>query len=156
MIATRNRPFSSAIDRQDSVTMPSGLVHALSLIGDRWALQVVAGLLDGPKRFGELADTLTGIAPNVLTSRLRQLERDGLVVATPYSRRPVRLAYALSDTGRELGGAIALLSAWGARQTGEAEGPVHEACGTPLETHLYCPTCERPADEVDVEALRWV
>ena len=103
MIVTRNRPASTTLDRQDSAAMPSGLVHALSLIGDRWTLQVVAGLLDGPKRFGELAETLTGIAPNVLTSRLRQLERDGLVVATPYTKRPVRLAYALSDTGRELG-----------------------------------------------------
>lgn len=156
MIVTHNRPDSTTIDRQDSEAMPRGLVHALSLIGDRWTLQVVAGLLDGPQRFGELAETLTGIAPNVLTSRLRQLERDGLVVATPYTKRPVRLAYALSDTGRELAGAIALLSAWGAHQTGEAEGPVHDACGTPLETHLYCPTCERPADGVDVEAVRWI
>ena len=134
----------------------TGLVHALSLIGDRWALQVVAGLLDGPKRFGELGESLDGIAPNILTARLRRLERDGVVVATPYSRRPVRLAYSLSDTGRELGGAIALLSAWGARQTGDTEGPVHDACGTPLEAHLYCSTCERPADEVDVEAVRWI
>ena len=156
MIVTRNRPASTTIDRQDSSVMPSGLVHALSLIGDRWTLQVVAGLLDGPKRFGEISETLTGIAPNVLTTRLRQLERDGLVVATPYTRRPVRLAYALSDTGRELAGAIKLLSAWGAHQTGEAEGPVHDACGTPLETHLYCPTCERPADDLDVEAVRWI
>ena len=136
--------------------MSRGLAHALSLIGDRWTLQVIAGLLDGPQRFGELAESLDGIAPNILTSRLRQLERDGLVVATPYTQRPVRLAYALSDTGRELAGAIALLRAWGARQTGESEGPVHESCGTPLETHLYCPTCERVADEVDVEAVRWV
>jgi DNA-binding HxlR family transcriptional regulator len=134
----------------------TGLANALSVIGDRWTLQVIAGLLDGPKRFGELAESLVGIAPNILTSRLRQLERDGLVVATPYSQRPVRLAYALSDTGRELAGAIALLRAWGARQTGDAEGPVHDTCGTPLETHLYCPTCERPVDEVDVEAVRWV
>ena len=66
-----------------------------------------------------------GIAPNVLTTRLRQLERDGLVVATPYSQRPVRLAYALTDSGRELGDAIALLSAWGAHQTGDTEGPTH-------------------------------
>ena len=136
--------------------MSTNLAHALSVIGDRWTLQVIAGLLDGPQRFGELAEALDGIAPNVLTTRLRQLERDGLVVATPYSQRPVRLAYALSDAGRELSGAIALLSAWGARQTGDAEGPVHGECGTALETRLYCPTCERPAEEGVREALRWI
>lgn len=134
----------------------TNLGHALSLIGDRWTLQVVAGLLDGPKRFGELAQRLDGIAPNVLTTRLRQLERDGLIVATPYSQRPVRLAYALADSGRELGDTIAVLAAWGARQTGEAEGPVHEVCGTSLETRLYCPTCERSIEELAAEATSWV
>lgn len=132
------------------------LAHTLALIGDRWTLQIVAGLLDGPKRFGELAESLTGIAPNVLTSRLRQLERDRIVVAVPYSHRPVRLAYALTDSGRELGDAISLLSAWGARQTGDTEGPVHESCGTALETRLYCPTCERSADDAAAEQLAWL
>ena len=91
----------------------------------------------------------------MLTARLRQLERDGLVVATPYSQRPVRLAYALSDSGRELADAISLLAAWGARQTGDTEGPVHGSCGTALETRLYCPTCERPADASAPEAMSW-
>jgi DNA-binding HxlR family transcriptional regulator len=136
--------------------MSTQLAHALSVVGDRWALQVVAGLLEGPRRFGELAEQLDGIAPNVLTTRLRQLERDGIVVATPYSQRPVRLAYALTDSGRELGDAIALLAAWGAHQTGDAEGPVHDACGTALETRLYCPTCERAADDVAAEAMSWI
>jgi DNA-binding HxlR family transcriptional regulator len=136
--------------------MSANLARALDVLGDRWTLRVVAGLLDGPKRFGELAETLDGIAPNVLTTRLRQLERDGLVVATPYSQRPVRLAYALSDAGRELGDAISLLSAWGARQVGDTEGPIHEACGTALEARLYCPTCERPADEHAAQAMSWV
>lgn len=136
--------------------MASNLAHALSVIGDKWALQVVAGLLDGPRRFGELAETLQGIAPNVLTARIRQLERDGLVVATPYSQRPVRLAYALTDSGRELGDAISLLAAWGARQTGDTEGPVHGACGTALETRLYCPTCERPAEEGVADLVSWL
>lgn len=127
--------------------MTTNLAHALSIVGDRWTLQVVARLVDGSQRFGELSDQLQGIAPNVLTTRLRQLERDGLVVATPYSQRPVRLAYALTDSGRELGDAISLLSAWGARQTGDTDGPVHASCGTALEARLYCPTCERPAEE---------
>jgi DNA-binding HxlR family transcriptional regulator len=136
--------------------MSANLAHALSVTGDRWSLQVVAHLLDGPKRFGELAERLDGIAPNVLTARLRQLERDGLVVATPYSQRPVRLAYALTDSGRELSDAIALLSAWGARQTGEPEGPVHDACGTALETRLHCPTCERSVDDPAAHEMSWV
>ena len=136
--------------------MSANLAHALSVIGDKWTLQVVSGLLDGPRRFGELAETLLGIAPNVLTTRLRQLERDGLVVATPYSQRPVRLAYALTDSGRELGDAISLLAAWAARQTGDTEGPVHTSCGSALETRLYCPTCERPAEEGAGELVSWL
>jgi DNA-binding HxlR family transcriptional regulator len=125
-------------------------------MGDRWTLQVIAGLLDGPRRFGELAEALHGIAPNVLTTRLRELERQGLVSTTPYSQRPVRLAYALTDSGRELRDAIALLSAWSAHQTGETEGPMHGPCGTALETRLYCPTCEQPAEEIPSELLSWM
>jgi DNA-binding HxlR family transcriptional regulator len=53
--------------------MSANLAHALEVLGDRWTLQLVAGLLDGPRRFGEMAESLDGIAPNVLTTRLRQL-----------------------------------------------------------------------------------
>ena len=145
-------------NRQDWLTMPDNLAHALSIVGDRWALQVVADLLDGPKRFGELAESLGGIAPNILTARLRHLERHRLIVAAPYSRRPMRFAYSLSDTGRELADAIAMLAGWGGRQRGDVDGPTHAACGTPLETRLYCPTCERVVDESDDDgdAMRWV
>ena len=64
-------------NRQDSVAMNDGLAHALAITGDRWTLHLVSGLLSGPKRFGELAEALPGIAPNVLTARLRHLEREG-------------------------------------------------------------------------------
>ena len=48
-----------------------------------------------------------GIAPNILAARLRKLERNGLVAATPYSDRPSRLSYELTADGKELGGALA-------------------------------------------------
>ena len=136
--------------------MTDSLATALERLGDRWSLQVIASMLSGPKRFGELSAALDGIAPNVLTARLRQLERDGLVIATPYSRRPLRLAYALTDAGRELSDAISLLAAWAARQSGATEGPVHQACGSALETRLYCPTCDRSVDAGAPEPLRWI
>ena len=115
-----------------------------------------AQLVESPRRFGELAEQLPGISPNILTDRLRHLERNGMVATVPYSRRPIRLAYGLTDSGRDLHGAIGLLAAWGARRTGTAEGPVHDACGTPLEARLFCPTCSIPVDEAHDEVLRWL
>ncbi|MCU1361760.1 MAG: hypothetical protein JWN99_3049 [Ilumatobacteraceae bacterium] len=139
------------------MSAPGNLNRTLSALGDRWTLQVVAELLGGPKRFGELADALIGIAPNVLTARLRQLERDGLINAVPYSRRPMRFAYVITDAGRELQDPIALLSAWGARQHDEAHGLTHADCGTALETRLYCPTCDRAVEDgIDPGSLDWI
>src|SRR5438067_6657142 len=96
------------------------LADALARVGDRWTLLLVAALLVGPRRFVELADDVPGIAPNVLSQRLRHLEQQGLVVATPYSQRPVRFSYELTASGRDLADAVALLAAWGARHEGTA------------------------------------
>src|SRR5215213_1270880 len=127
---------------------PSPLADALARIGDRWTLLVVAALLDGEKRFNELQDELHGIAPNVLSGRLKLLAEQALVVARPYSERPPRFVYELTASGRELAGALRLLADWGARAAGQAE-PVRHACGTPLEARWWCPACETAVDDVD-------
>lgn len=124
----------------------SPLAAALDSVGDRWTLLVVEALLDGPRRFGDLQEGLAGIAPNVLTARLRRLEAEGLVVAQPYSQRPQRFVYELSASGHELAGALRLLADWGARHRDTSEPPRHEACGTPVEARWWCPTCERAVD----------
>src|SRR4051794_23991011 len=68
----------------------SPLVEAVSRVGDRWTLLVVDALLAGPRRFGELSEAVSGIAPNILTQRLRHLVHEGLVLQRPYSERPPR------------------------------------------------------------------
>ncbi|MGD0810041.1 MAG: helix-turn-helix domain-containing protein [Acidimicrobiales bacterium] len=68
----------------------SALDGAMSRVGDRWTLLVIDALLDGPRRFNELTAAVPGLASNILSSRLRRLEREGLVVAVPYSERPAR------------------------------------------------------------------
>jgi DNA-binding HxlR family transcriptional regulator len=133
------------------------LAEALARVGDRWTLLLVAALFDGPRRFGELADAVPGIAANVLTQRLRHLEQQGLVVATPYSQRPVRFSYALTASGRDLADAVALLAAWGARHEGTAgAAAVHPTCGSGLEARLWCPTCERVVDPDEPDELAHV
>lgn len=136
-------------DTQIAPALPplSALGAALDRVGDRWSLLLVEALLPGPRRFGELAEVMTGIAPNILADRLRRLERTGILVATPYSRRPLRMEYALTADGRELAGALHLLADWGVRRGGIGEALRHEACGTPLEARWHCPTCERLVDE---------
>ena len=116
---------------------------ALDRIGDRWILLLVDALADGPQRFGDLADRV-GAAPNILTDRLRRLEVEGLVVATPYSDRPLRFDYRLSAPGQELADALVALTAWGASREGLPAARFHDTCGSAIELRPWCPTCDRP------------
>jgi len=135
---------------------PSPLADALARVGDRWTLLVVGALIEGPRRFGDLQEAVPGIAPNILSQRLRHLEREALVVARPYSEHPPRMVYELSAAGRELAGALRLLADWGARHSEAAEPARHAACGTPLEVRWYCPTCERTVDEDEADELEYL
>jgi DNA-binding HxlR family transcriptional regulator len=144
------------VAKKDLTPPPSPLADALARVGDRWTLLVVGALMDGPRRFGDLQEAVPGIAPNILSQRLRHLEREALVVARPYSERPPRMVYELSAAGRELAGALRLLADWGARNSEAAEPARHGACGTPLEVRWYCPTCERTVDEDEADELEYL
>lgn len=128
---------------------PSALVAALDRVGDRWSLLIVDVLLDRPRRFGELRDALPSIAPNILTDRLRRLERERILVAAPYSTRPPRMEYTLTGDGRDLASALRLLADWGSRRTG-GEPLRHDRCGTPLQARWYCPTCALPVSDAEI------
>jgi DNA-binding HxlR family transcriptional regulator len=130
----------------------SPLADALARVGDRWTLLVVAALLEREKRFNELSDELGGIAPNVLSGRLKLLGEQGLVVSRPYSERPPRFVYELSQSGRELAGALRLLADWGARTAG-GEPLRHATCGGELEARWWCPDCEQVVDDADDDVV---
>lgn len=124
------------------------LASAVERVGDRWSLQIVDALLAGPRTFGQLEAQVPGIVPSTLSGRLKQLEASGIVLATPYSRRPLRYAYELSAAGRGLASALHLLAAWGAQRRGGEPVVRHDVCGTPAQARWWCPTCEQPADDV--------
>ena len=121
----------------------SPLAAAMARVGDRWTLLIVDALMRGPRRFNDLVSDVSGIAPNILSGRLKHLEAEGIVIARPYQRKPPRLAYELTAAGSDLAGALRLLAHWGARGSDVADPPRHAACGTPLEVRWYCPTCAR-------------
>jgi DNA-binding HxlR family transcriptional regulator len=125
-------------------TVGAGLRDAVGRVGDRWSLLLVQALLDGPMRWRDLMAGTPGIAPNVLADRLRRLERTGIVTSTPYSDRPPRVAYELTEDGRALTGVLRLLAAWGGEEHG---APPHRVCGTPLDVRWFCPTCSQTVDD---------
>jgi len=131
------------------------LAAALERVGDRWSLLLIEALLEGPRRFGELGETV-GIAPNILADRLRRLESERVVRATPYSERPPRFSYQLTEEGHELAGVLRLLADWGARGSSHAEPMRHAPCGTPVEARLWCPTCARSVEEPEADGLHFV
>ena len=133
--------------RRRAPAPPSPLADALARVGDRWTLLLVAALLEGEKRFNELHEELDGIAPNVLSARLKLLGEQALVVSRAYSERPPRFVYELTASGRELAGALRLLADWGARSGGAGEPLRHAACGTALEARWWCPNCETIVDD---------
>lgn len=88
-----------------------GLARALDVVGDRWNLLIVRQLLMGPARFGELRDGLAGIATNLLTDRLRDLEAAG-VLERRLSDDGGAIAYALTEWGAQLREPIYALVRW--------------------------------------------
>lgn len=97
------------------------LARALDVVGDRWSLLIVRELVPGPRRFTDLTDGLPGISRKLLTERLRDLERDGIVARRELPPPAARQVYELSDDGRDLADAVAPLIRWGAMRLGERE-----------------------------------
>jgi DNA-binding HxlR family transcriptional regulator len=94
------------------------LAHALGVVGERWTLLVVRELLHGPKRYTDLAEGLPRIGTNVLASRLRELERFGVVRKRKLPPPAASTVYELTDYGLELEEVMHALARWGARSLG--------------------------------------
>jgi DNA-binding HxlR family transcriptional regulator len=85
---------------------------AVELVGKRWTGCVVGALLPGPRRFCELSQAIPQISDRLLSTRLRELESEGLVERQVLAGSPVRVSYALTDKGRALEPAIGELQMW--------------------------------------------
>jgi len=105
------------------------VAKTLELVGDRWTLLLVRDLLGGTRRFQDLEASLPGIAPNILSDRLKLMEEHRLVRRRFYSDHPPRAEYVLTDKGRELGTVVGALAAWGARHVYKRARLVHADSG---------------------------
>ncbi len=84
----------------------------VKMLGDRWKVQIIECLMDGTKRFGELKKELGDITQKVLTSNLRMLEENGILVRHVYAQIPPRVDYTLTGIGYNLKPVIDSMVAW--------------------------------------------
>jgi DNA-binding HxlR family transcriptional regulator len=126
------------------------VAQSLEFLGERWTLLIVRDLLAGPRKFRDLSRSMAGVAPAVLSHRLKLLEAHDIVARRLYSDHPPRAEYTLTDRGRELRAVVRALGIWGSRHLDATWTFVHEACGANVEIACYCPSCDETvaADQV--------
>jgi DNA-binding HxlR family transcriptional regulator len=133
------RTETAAIPRPDEIFDP--VARALDVIGERWTLVLVRQLLLGPKGFQELRQR-TGIAPRVLSGRLRQLLASGFVEAVAERGRSL---YAVTERGRSLEPVIASIARWYIH---------HAVCELEVDTARFTETSARSIMEALPSLLR--
>ncbi|AUI58130.1 helix-turn-helix domain-containing protein [Amycolatopsis sp. BJA-103] len=111
--------------RADASTTPEqacSIAPVVDLVFSRWTTPILWALNEfGRQRFVELERRIGTITPKVLTQRLRQLERDGLLTRTYHAEVPPRVEYEISDLGRSLAPLFATLADWSAENLPKVE-----------------------------------
>ncbi len=126
--------------------MHCSVAQCLEIVGEWWSMLILRDAFLGVTRFDQFSERL-GISRNILNQRLARLVEEGILVKVPYSDRPVRYDYRLTDKGRDLWPVITAMRQWGDRYAAP-DGPpirvVHKACGKTSEAVLICSECREP------------
>ncbi len=85
----------------------------VQLIGNKWKLLILRELLEGPRRFTEIARRIDGISKKVLSENLRALENDGILEREVFAEVPPRVVYSVSPLGESLRPVLDAMKAWG-------------------------------------------
>ena len=112
------------------------VARTLEVVGEKWTLLALRELMLGVHRFDEIAG-YTGAPRDILTTRLRKLEANGLIERQLYQERPARYEYHLTALGRSLVPVVTMLREWGDRHLAGADGreehPDHVGPGVTAE-----------------------
>ena len=93
--------------------LPCNIAQTLNLLGDRWTLLIIHELLIGEKNFNDIKLKLPGLSANILSTRLKELEDNGIVQATLFTAHPPRYHYTLTESGQALDHVFNAMILWG-------------------------------------------
>jgi DNA-binding HxlR family transcriptional regulator len=132
------------------------VARAEDAVGDRWTVLVLRELFMGGRRFDEI-QAQTDATPQMVAARLKRLEAESLVERRPYSQRPLRHEYHLTEKGRAFYPVLMALRAWGERwckspDEGLAVRYTHSPCGRPAGLGPLCESCGQPLSRETLKA----
>jgi DNA-binding HxlR family transcriptional regulator len=133
------------------------IARSLELVGERWTLLVVREIFHGRRKFSEMQRSL-GVARNVLTARLQRMVDEDIIERRPYSERPERNEYFLTEKGLDLWPVMIALMRWGDKYEQQPEGRpsivVHKGeCGGEIDDRRICTKCGQKLEVRDARAI---
>lgn len=139
-------------DQTESTLCP--VARAQAIVGDRWTVVVLRELFMGNNRFEQI-QAQAGATPQMVAARLKKLEADGLVERRPYSARPLRHEYFLTEMGAAFHPVLLALRAWGETwlKSDDEEVAVHYRhipCGNDPGLGPECASCGKPISRSDL------
>ncbi|WP_042353945.1 winged helix-turn-helix transcriptional regulator [Bacillus rubiinfantis] len=139
---------------KERYSLPCNIAQTLNIIGDRWTLLVAHEIFLGNTTFNEIKKSLEGISSNLLSDRLKYLERNGLITSSLYSTHPPRYQYTLTKSGKDLEGVFHALLLWGRNNLEKCyKKIVHSSCQHEVTLAYYCPHCQKNVDDLAVIEL---
>jgi DNA-binding HxlR family transcriptional regulator len=132
------------------------IARSLELVGERWTLLVVREIFHGRRKFSEMQRSL-GVARNVLADRLQGMVDEGILERRPYSERPERYEYFLTEKGLDLWPVMISLMHWGDKYEQQPAGRpsivVHKECGGEIDDRRICTKCGKQLEVREARAI---
>jgi DNA-binding HxlR family transcriptional regulator len=143
------------MERKSFSDMACSVAQCLEVVGEWWSMLIVRDAFLGVTRFDDFQRRL-GISRNILQQRLTHLVDNDVLARVPYSERPLRHEYRLTDKGRDLWPVLTAMRQWGDAYSAPEGAPVelvHKACGEKATALLVCDHCGEQLDARSVRAV---
>lgn len=134
--------------------LPCNIAQTLNLIGDKWTLLILHAIQCDKHTYKELQEALPKIPTNLLSNRLKELEKDGLIACSLYQDHPPRYQYELSESGKDLKDLYHVIAIWGEKHLNKCPKKVtHAKCQHNVKVMYYCEHCDTyvDADEIEIK-----
>ena len=142
------------MERKSFAEMECSVAQCLEVVGEWWSMLIVRDVFLGVTRFDAFQQRL-GISRNILQQRLARLVEAGVLRRDPYSERPLRYDYRLTDKGRDLWPVLTAMRQWGDKYSAPDGPPLvvtHKQCGSSADAILVCSSCGERVGPRDVTA----